>query len=114
MKLKFILACVAVAVASSACKKKTPPPVTVETLPPQPVAKTAEGAPVKGNEAEMAFSNAQVLTMMLQEFMAKNARAPRDLTELGTIQSYGRIPPAPAGYRYVIDGQKKQVTAVKN
>ena len=61
----------------------------------------------------MAFSNAAALTMSLQEFMAKNGRAPNDLNELVTAKLVRHIPPPPPGYRYTIDAKRKQVVAEK-
>ena len=61
----------------------------------------------------MAFSNATILTMMLQEFEAANKRLPTTIKELEAIKTYGPIPPAPPGFRYAIDAKKKQVVAVK-
>jgi len=85
----------------------------VEPLPPQPVAKSADGTPIVGNEAEMALSNASVLTMMLQEFAAKNGRLPNNVQELSTITTFGAVPRPPAGYRFEIDAKQKAVVAVK-
>jgi hypothetical protein len=61
----------------------------------------------------MAESNATVLTMMLQEYVGKNGRVPNDVSELASIKSFGPVPPAPAGYKFIIDAAKKQVRAVK-
>lgn len=61
----------------------------------------------------MAFSNASILTLMLQEYEAANKRMPATIKELETVKTYGPIPPAPPGFRYVIDPKRKQVVAVK-
>ncbi|KAF0180952.1 MAG: hypothetical protein FD161_670 [Limisphaerales bacterium] len=114
MKFKVLLGCVVLALAVSACRRKpAPTPVSVEPLPPQPAAKLADGTPIAGNEAEMALSNASVLTMMLQEFVAKNGRLPNNVQELSAITTFGAVPRPPAGYRFEIDGKKKAVIAVK-
>jgi hypothetical protein len=114
MKCKVLFVCVALTLGASACRRKSeaPPPLPAA---PAPAANAApEGTPANpGNAAEMAFSNASVLTLMLQEFMAANKRAPSSIKELESIKTYGAVPPPPPGYRYVIDANKKQVTAVK-
>ncbi len=51
--------------------------------------------------------------MMLQEFTAVNGRLPKDVSELASIKSYGPVPKAPAGYKFVIDANQKQVKAIK-
>lgn len=104
MKCAALFLCLTLVLTSSACRKK-----------PAPVAPVATPAPdvVIGNEAQLAASNATVLTMMLQEFVAANGRVPNDVSELATIKTYGPAPKAPAGYKFVIDGKKKQVMAVK-
>lgn len=61
----------------------------------------------------MAASNAAVMTMMLQEFVNANGRVPNDLNELATIKTFGPVPKAPVGYKFVIDGKQKQILAVK-
>ena len=114
MKFKVLLACAVLTLIVSACRKKpAAAPVNVEPLPQQPAAKSAAGTPIAGNEAELAFSNATVLTMMLQEFVVKNGRLPAQVQELSTITSFGAMPRPPAGYRFEIDGKKKAVIAVK-
>lgn len=114
MKFKVLIAGTVLALTVSACRKK---PAALPSAPPAPApaANAApEGTPANpGNAAEMAFSNASVLTLMLQEFMAANQRAPSSIKELESIKTYGAVPPPPAGYRYVIDANKKQVLAVK-
>jgi len=96
------------------CRKKpSAPPPPVPAPAPAPGA-APEGTPTNpGNAAEMAFSNATVLTMMLQEFEAQNKRLPTTIKDLEAIKTYGPIPPAPPGFRYAIDAKKKQVVAVK-
>lgn len=113
MKFNVLLVCTVLALTVSACRKKSQSAPAVESLPQQPVAKTADGTPVAGNEAEMAFSNATVLTMMLQEFIAKNGKLPNDLNELSTIKTFGAVPLPPHGYKFVMDAKKKAVLAVK-
>lgn len=103
MKLTTALLCAVVLTSASACRKK---PEVATTAPP------ANAAPT-GNEAQMAASNASVLTMMLQEFEGKNGRLPKDVSELSTIKSFGPAPKAPAGFKFEIDPAKKQVVAVK-
>jgi hypothetical protein len=66
-----------------------------------------------GNAAEMAFSSASVLTLMLQEYESANKRLPTSLKELESIKTYGPVPPTPPGFRFVIDPKRKQVVAVK-
>lgn len=96
------------------CRKQAPTPLP-PPLPPAPALGAApEGTPANpGNAAEMAASNAAVLTMMLQEYVAANKRLPTTVKELESIKTYGAVPPPPPGFRYVIDANKKQVTAVK-
>lgn len=114
MKFNVLLACAVLALTMSACRKKSgSAPVSVEPLPPQPVAKSTDGTPIVGNEAEIAYSNASVLTMMLQEFVSKNGRLPTNVQELSAIKSFGAVPRPPAGYRFEIDAKQKAVVAVK-
>lgn len=116
MKFKVLIACtvLGLAVSVSACRRKpaalpAPPPATA----PAPTA-APEGTPANpGNAAEMAASNAAVLTMMLQEYVAANKRLPTTVKELESIKTYGVVPPPPPGFRYVIDPNRKQVVAVK-
>lgn len=104
----------AVAVVSAGCRKKSSTP-----LPPPPAPAPAPGtapegtAANPGNAAEMAYSNATILTMMLQEFVAANKRLPANLKELETIKTFGAVPPPPPGFRFVIDGANKRVVAQK-
>lgn len=104
MKFRVLLACAVVALTVSACRKK---PVAVP-VPQVPVT----SAP-SGNEAQVADSNASVLTLMLQEFESKNGRMPKDVSELSIITSYGAAPKPPSGYKFIIDSAQKQVRAVK-
>ena len=50
---------------------------------------------------------------MLQEYVAKNGRVPKDVSELSSITTYGAVPKPPAGYVFTIDPVQKQVRAVK-
>lgn len=114
MKFKVLLACSVLALVVSACRKK---PEAAPAPPPAP-APAADAAPAgtpanPGNAAETAFSNATVLTMMLQEFMAVNKRPPTSLKELETIKVFGAVPSPPPGYRFVIDATNKRVVAQK-
>lgn len=114
MKFKVLLACAALALAVSACRKKAATPPPAPPAPPPAANAAPEGTPANpGNASEMALSNASVLTLMLQEFMAVNKRPPTSLKELETIKMFGAVPPAPPGYRYVIDATNKRVTAQK-
>jgi|APGre2960657505_1045072.scaffolds.fasta_scaffold16944_1 hypothetical protein len=102
MKFNVLLACAVLALTVSACRKK---PVAPAPEPPAP----ANAA----NALEMAYSNATALTMGLQEFMAKNGRAPSDVNELVTAKLVQKIPPLPLGYKYEIDAKRKQVVVSK-
>lgn len=114
MKFKVLLACAVLALVVSACRKKPAAPLPIPPAPVPAAGAAPEGTPANpGNAAEMAFSNATVLTMMLQEFVATNKRLPSSVKELEVIKTYGPIPPPPPGYRYAIDAQKKQVVALK-
>ena len=114
MKFNVLIVCAVLALAVSACRKKPAEAAPEAPAPTQTAPAPAGGAPAAaGNEAEMAFSNATVLTMGLQEFMAKNGRAPNDLNELVTAKLIQKIPPPPRGYQYAIDAKRKQVVAVK-
>jgi len=96
------------------CRKRpaTPPPPPPAPAPaPGTAPEGTAGNP--GNAAEMAASNAAVLTMMLQEFVAANKRIPTSVKELEAIKTYGPVQPPPPGFRYVIDPNRKQVLAVK-
>lgn len=96
------------------CRKKSSPPLPPPPAPTPAPGTAPEGTPANpGNAAEMAASNAAVLTMMLQEYVAANKRLPTTVKELESIKTYGAVPPPPPGFRYVIDANKKQVTAVK-
>ena len=95
----------------AACRKKPEPVPPPPPAPPAAVTPEAKEAQAASNGA-MAFSNASVLTMMLQEFTRKNGRLPNDINELSTITTFGPAPQAPTGYRFVIDAAKKQVVAV--
>jgi len=102
------------ALIPAGCRKKSAAPPPPPPAPAPAPGTAPEGTAANpGNAAEMALSNASVLTLMLQEFMAANKRAPSSIKELETIKTYGAVPPPPLGYRYVIDANKKQVTAVK-
>ena len=114
MKTIEVLLCAALVVTISGCRKNpAAAPEAEAPLSVQAPVKAPDGTVVPGNEAEMAFSNTTVLTMGLQEFMAKNGRAPNDLNELVTAKLVQKIPPLPAGYKYTIDAKRKQVMAVK-
>lgn len=104
MKFKALVVCAVLALTVSACRKK-PAALPVPEVP-------VTSAP-SGNEAQVAESNASVMTLMLQEFAAKNGRMPKDVSELSTITSYGAVPKPPAGYKFIIDAAQKQVRAVK-
>ncbi len=115
MKFKVLVACVLLAVVVPGCRrKKAEVPVPEPPAPAQITPTSPTGAPVaSGNEAQMAASNATVLTAMMQTFIAQNGRMPNDVSELATVKGYGPVPKAPAGYKFVIDGKQKQVVAVK-
>lgn len=114
MKTRLALVVAALVLGGgAACRKKSSVPAPVAPPPEAPAPVSEGGAPVAGNAAEMAASNAAVLTMMLQEFMAQQKRVPSTVKELEIIKTYGPLPPPPPGYRYVIDANRKQVLAVK-
>lgn len=113
MKTTAMFLCVLLTATVSGCRKKTATPETEVPLSVQQPTKAPDGTVNSGNVAEMAFSNTTMLTMGLQEFMAKNGRAPNDLQELVTAKLVQKIPPLPAGYKYSIDAKRKQVLAVK-
>ena len=102
MKFNVLLVCTVLALTVSACRKKPEAPAPE---PPAP----ANAA----NALEMAMSNATALTMGLQEFMAKNGRAPTNVNELVTAKLVQKIPPLPPGYKSEIDAKRKQVTVAK-
>ncbi len=102
MKFAALLVCLSLILTASACRKKPAP---------APVAAPAPGV-VTGNEAQLAASNASVLTLMLQEFVQTNGRMPNDISELAAIKTFGPPPKAPTGYKFVIDAKTKQVVAL--
>ncbi|MBI3875867.1 MAG: hypothetical protein HY300_07915 [Verrucomicrobia bacterium] len=61
----------------------------------------------------MAHSQAAVLTLGLQNYMARTGRAPKDLNELLAAKDIQNIPPPPPGTKYVINAKQRQVVLVK-
>lgn len=98
MKANVLLACVALALTASACRKKPSEPLPPPAAPTPAPGSAPEGTAANpGNAAEMATSNAAVLTMMLQEFAAANNRIPTNVKELEAIKTYGPVQPPPPG-----------------
>ncbi len=119
MKFKALLACVVLAVAVSACRKRPTPSATPEsteppplsagvTIPPGPAGTAASVAPGSPEHA-----NVELLTFAVQQFYAANKRMPADLQELAAAKLIPKVPLAPAGMRFLIEPQTKQVRLVK-
>lgn len=114
MKSKVLLGCAVLVLTLAACRRKAATPPPAPPAPAPAAAAAPAGTPANpGNAAEVAFSNATVLTMMLQEFVATNKRLPTSVKELETITVFGAVPSAPPGYRFVIDAANKRVVAQK-
>lgn len=91
---------------------QAPPPAPTSGIPATAVAEP--GAPVPApNVSPMEFSNATYLTLLVQDFYAKNGRVPKDINELVTAKMIQTPPKPPPGTRYVIDAKNRQVVIVR-
>ena len=119
MKFKALVVCTVLTLTLSACRKKSaatathestepPPPSKGLTIPPGPAGTQATAEPGSPEHA-----NLELLTFGVQQFYAMNKRMPADLQELAAAKLIPKVPLAPAGMKFVIEPQMKQVRLVK-
>lgn len=119
MKIKVLVACALLAVAVSACRKKPAPAFSAEPTEPPPLSKGVSipsgpaGTPASVAPGSPEHANLEMLTFAVQQFYGTNKRMPADLQELAAAKLIPKVPMAPAGMKFLIEPQTKQVRLVK-
>ena len=119
MKFNVLLACAVLALTVSACRRKpAPTPASELTEPPPPspgltIPAGPAGTPATAAPGSPEHANLELLTFATQQFHAMNKRMPADLQELAAAKLIPKVPVAPAGMRFLIEPQTKQVRLVK-
>jgi len=107
--------------ALTACRRQAPP-AAVPATPAEAQGQAAPAAPatavdpasiVPAEPGSAAHASLEMLTFAVQQFQGKKGRLPNDLSELAAAKLIPAVPKAPAGQRYVIDAQKRQVVLVR-
>lgn len=117
MKLHVLVVVVAVVVA--ACRKPAVPPPAPESVTPPPpsqgvvVPPGPSGTPISADPGSPEHGKVALLTFAVQQFYGANQRMPADLQELVAAKLIPNVPVAPAGMKFLIEPQTKQVRLVK-
>lgn len=120
-RLGFALICSASLLALPACRRKAPPVVvpdapaeaSEQAAPAAPAAPVNPAAIVAAEPGSAAHASLEMLTFAVQQFHGTKGRLPKDLSELAAAGMIPSVPKPPAGQRYVIDAQKRQVVLIR-
>jgi len=79
--------------------------VAAEPLNPASIVPSAPGSP--------EHASLEMLTFAVQQFQGTKGRLPKDLNEVAAAGLIPSVPKPPAGQRYAIDAQKRQVVLIR-
>ena len=105
----------------TACRRQAPTTVVPATpteaqgqaAPEAPATPVDPASVVPAEPGSAAHASLEMLTFAVQQFQGTKGRLPKDLNEVAAAGLISSVPKPPAGQRYVIDAQRRQVVLIR-